>query len=407
MSVNSKIRIVWLCPYPANLLLPESEFKRSKKYHPAPWLVNTVQHLSKLKNIDLHVVLLNAHIISDKDINCDGVSFHIIKRGIKPLSTGYPVWFRLDLFTCFWLDRTRIIKKVTELNPDLVHAFGSEVPYGMASTKIKCPVVFSLQGLLSAMSSLFPFNINYWMMGFMEKLIIQKNKFFISQSLFVKKYILKYNPNATIFETSYPLNDCFHNLEKLSHCDTDIVFVGSIMDKNKGFALLLDSYIQYCKLGNKIKFAVIGSNNYNELKKSVLYNNNEDIFDSIKLLGKLSHKEIAEVYSKSKVLIVPSYLESYSMTLAEGLASGLCVIASNTGGVSSLVVDGVNGLLFESGNSMDLVSKLVTVFSSETLLNSLGERAKEIAKENFNPDIISQNHYKYYKSIINEYFYNK
>ncbi len=74
------IKIIWLCPFPANLLLPEINLTRKRNYHSASWIVNLVWEFSKVKNIDFHVIFLNAHIARDQTIIKNGITFHVIKR---------------------------------------------------------------------------------------------------------------------------------------------------------------------------------------------------------------------------------------------------------------------------------------------------------------------------------------
>jgi len=58
-------------------------------------------------------------------------------------------------------------------------------------------------------------------------------------------------------------------------------------------------------------------------------------------------------------LVMPSeWHEPMGLVIYEAFASGKGVIASGRGGISDLVENGVNGVIFEAGNSHDLAEKI-------------------------------------------------
>ena len=64
--------------------------------------------------------------------------------------------------------------------------------------------------------------------------------------------------------------------------------------------------------------------------------------------------------------------------------AGIPVITSNIGGMAELVRDGVNGLLFQVGDSQDLAKKIQIVIDKPDLIENL--------KKNVNPIIPMEDH---------------
>jgi len=397
---ENKIRIVWLCPFPVDKILGESEFKRIRKYHPAPWIVNTINALKDDNKIDLHVVTLNAHITRNTIIFAEGVTYHIIKRGINFLSIGYPNSFRLDLFTFFYRETKELKKVLIKLKPDLIHSFGSEVPYGIASVRSNYKYIFTLQGIMIKMSKLFPSSFNYKLMSILERKTIIKSDFFLSQSTTVTNHILKINPNAKIFKTFYPVDDCFFEVSPIQNKDFDLVFVGNISDSNKGFHVLLNSFTNLILSGFTLKMAVIGSGSAQNLKQVKKHRDCFQLNNSISFLGYLSHKEIADIYARSSILVVPSLFESYSMTAAEGLASGVCVVASNTGGLKDIIEHNQNGILFNAEDVDDLTIKLTRLLNDKCFQFEIAMKARLFAKDKFSKSRIVEDHLLAYRAAI-------
>ncbi len=61
--------------------------------------------------------------------------------------------------------------------------------------------------------------------------------------------------------------------------------------------------------------------------------------------------DLAKIFSRIQLCIVPSLSESFGITARESLAHGVPVIASDWGGMPEAVIHGRNGLLFEVGNA--------------------------------------------------------
>lgn len=67
------------------------------------------------------------------------------------------------------------------------------------------------------------------------------------------------------------------------------------------------------------------------------------VSDRVRLLGQ--RDDVAEVLRAVDVVLVPSWRESFSRTVIEGMWSGCVVIATNVGGPAELIDDGVDGVL--------------------------------------------------------------
>jgi glycosyltransferase involved in cell wall biosynthesis len=77
------------------------------------------------------------------------------------------------------------------------------------------------------------------------------------------------------------------------------------------------------------------------------------------------------------VSVVPSlWLETGPLTVLEAFAAGLPVIGSRLGGIAELVQDGIDGLLFEPGNSQELARIIQRLLEEPSLLQQLQNNVK-------------------------------
>lgn len=83
--------------------------------------------------------------------------------------------------------------------------------------------------------------------------------------------------------------------------------------------------------------------------------------DRMRLIDPLPHAKIRDYLVASDVCVVPSLYESFGMVAQEAIACGCPVVASRTGGLPSIVKDGVTGLLAHPGDAQDLADCLQKV----------------------------------------------
>ncbi len=75
--------------------------------------------------------------------------------------------------------------------------------------------------------------------------------------------------------------------------------------------------------------------------------------------------------------IIPSHWESFGLSAAEAMASGLAVAASAVGGLTDYIVDGTNGLLVPAQDTVGLTAAIERLVADPALRARLGSAARE------------------------------
>lgn len=92
----------------------------------------------------------------------------------------------------------------------------------------------------------------------------------------------------------------------------------------------------------------------------------------IAFAGHYDNKLVIQILSDVDAVVVPSVCYENSPTVAlEAFAAGRPVIGTNVGGISEIVQDNVNGLLFERGDATDLASQMQRIIDDPPLLSRL------------------------------------
>ena len=103
------------------------------------------------------------------------------------------------------------------------------------------------------------------------------------------------------------------------------------------------------------------------------------IRDRITYIGTVPHDSVIGVLDRARILVVPSvYEEMFGIVATEGMARGLLVVASRTGGLAE-IVEG-RGLTFQKGDVKELARKLEAVIERPHAYESLAQIGRDWAR---------------------------
>jgi glycosyltransferase involved in cell wall biosynthesis len=89
---------------------------------------------------------------------------------------------------------------------------------------------------------------------------------------------------------------------------------------------------------------------------------------------------VSDWYAKADAIVIPSTSEIQSIVQLESLAFGKPIIAADSASNKELIVDGVNGLLFEKDNPKDFAEKIEKM-ADEKLRRKFSKNSLKLAKE--------------------------
>ncbi|MBE0515703.1 glycosyltransferase family 4 protein [Sulfurimonas sp.] len=181
-----------------------------------------------------------------------------------------------------------------------------------------------------------------------------------------------------------------------------IGFVSRI-DEGKGWDILLDAVYLLKQKNLNFKVLLVGSG---DQKDAMLKKIDElELSSIVEYVGAKPHDELPHCFNQMDIFTFPTIRKAESLGLVglEAMACGVPVVGSNIGGLPSYISDGVNGKLFEAGNSEELVKcieffmtmdkdefakyKLQALetakrYDSKVVASELAEKLKELSKGN-------------------------
>lgn len=103
------------------------------------------------------------------------------------------------------------------------------------------------------------------------------------------------------------------------------------------------------------------------------------ISEQVRWCGPRTRSELATLMRGARVMLVPSFSETFGLVALEANASGTPVIASNAGGLSEAIVDGKTGTLMDSRDPHDWAKAIAQVTEDWLHSKSIRDTAREHA----------------------------
>jgi glycosyltransferase involved in cell wall biosynthesis len=118
----------------------------------------------------------------------------------------------------------------------------------------------------------------------------------------------------------------------------------------------------------------------------------------VRFLGKLL-AVTPKLMASLDVLVQPSLTESFGLVVAEGMATGVPIVASRVGGVPEIIEDGVTGFLVEPQNPGELAGKVNLLLANKPQAYAFGEAGRKRIVVNFSIEYTAEEYYQLYRRL--------
>ena len=307
-----------------------------------------------------------------------------------------------------------------QTSPDLIHIWGVEFYWGLLSSRnlLRYPVLLEIQGLrytcadayyagmsvkeilssISWIDLIFAYRRidkqrqSHEAWGQYEKEMLSSHKYISTQSDWVRRVIKPYcRRDAKIFETKMALRAEFLASQPWQYPEGDTIQLLSISSMAvpykgvhmalKAVALLKDKY-------PSIKIKLVGDymQHRSSLRKIGYVKFIEKLIDklgiqdNVEFTGPLSAPELVREMHKSYAVVHSSFVESYSLSLAESMAVGVPCVISHAGGMSELAENEESGLFYSPCDYRECASQIERLISDRKLALRISESSYELAR---------------------------
>lgn len=164
--------------------------------------------------------------------------------------------------------------------------------------------------------------------------------------------------------------------------ETDAIYVGRL-DKYKRVRDLIDAAALLREQGQEIKVSIVGDGP--DRTNLIEHARRLGVEQQIAFCGWVAEQEKYALLKASKVFVLPSEREGFSIATLEAMCCGVCPLVAQPAldelfGVSELVLPGESGLVYPVGVRDQLATGLSTLLDDDGRRRKLAQRARELSE---------------------------
>jgi glycosyltransferase involved in cell wall biosynthesis len=119
---------------------------------------------------------------------------------------------------------------------------------------------------------------------------------------------------------------------------------------------------------------------------------------SIHFLG--WRRDIPQILRATDVFVLPSLREAFGLSIVEAMASGVAVVATDTGGARDIIENGKSGLLVPPGDTESLMRAIETLIDNPGQRKDLAKNGQERAKTHFTAERMARETADLYRNLL-------
>ena len=311
-----------------------------------------VEEIKKLN--DINIIIKELAILRRKNLNIKGI-FKYLK----------------DL-----VESVNFIKKIINKNNiDIVYTNTSVVfPGGLAAKLVGSKSVWHIREIIS---NKFERKVVSFIVNTFSDVIIANSRS-TGEAITKNSNKLKIVYNAIETRPKY---------KKYKRTD-DVIVIGMAgrINRWKGQKLFIDMAKDILEQTKNVKFKIAGDVYKGEghiLEDLKLYVKESGVEKYIEFLGQVNNMD--EFYNSIDIFILPSIQpEPFGLVVIEAMENELPVIATNHGGPTEIIDNGIDGYLVDYTNSKEMSRRTLELINDSKLREELGKKAKDKRNNMFN-----------------------
>jgi glycosyltransferase involved in cell wall biosynthesis len=335
----SDFGIEWLPELPAAL-------RSLPRQHPMTWQQVLLAELEPRPDLEIHILVLRKGIPAGLSFPQGRVTFHVLRtRG---------GWRAPSLF---WLDTVLIRRRLRSLAPAVVHAWGTERGAALVASRMSCPYLVTIQGLLTWYTQAARLNAYHRFAAGLEKVSLRRARTVTTESAFAVRFLQERYPRLTVHQIEHASNWAYHRLERQPQTSPPRFVCVGTLGHRKGTDLLLQAFHQLAGT-TPFELVIIGGADTDPFVAPFRKTLPGELWKRVSFRDQLPTAEVVKELAAATLLVLPTRADTSPNAVKEAAVAGVPVVASAVGGIPDYIVPGKNGLLFPPGDLEGLVRTL-------------------------------------------------
>ena len=304
----------------------------------------------------------------------------------------------------YFVNRSELKKIVSSAAPDIIHIQESE-PHLLRFLS------FSKQNIVVTQHGIMREELKYanglgGKLKFLFKSAVERYVFPLFKNvIFISDYNKrlfrgKLDKSVNIYNAVNPL--FFNNDKDLKADGHSIAYVG-VINRRKNLKIVIQALHALKSRQINYTLHVVGwyKDNDSAYESEIMgLIKQYEISSQVKFHGWLKQKEILSVFDQCGSFVLPSLQETLPISIAEAMALGKIVIATDVGAISEMFQDKKSGYLFRKNDHKNLVDLLEFLHHNQQAEKEVSKKAAEIAIDKYHPAANAGRTIDFYKSVM-------
>jgi len=346
------------------------------------WLPQLAGALESETDFEVHWLVLDRTGRGGGSREALGQTFHTV-----PAAS-----FSADLLLNYLPARRALGKVLRRIEPDIVHAWGTELIYPAVLRDMNVPTVLSMQGVLTEYARIggLPDDWRWRKMVRTEAGFMRSASMITSESQWGMDRVREIVPNADIRMVEYGVHPSFYETEWMPKVDSPYVLYVGGADRRKGADLLLSAL--EALPDRKWELKVAGDERLEAMVQDAGVS-------GVRCLGLLPWDEMKRELAGAWCTVLPTRGDTSPNSVKEARVIGVPVVTSRHGGQSGYIRDNVNGKIVDPLNAVNLAGALADVMGSYDRAVSLGKARHDEDRAYLHPDRTAEGFCSIYREL--------
>jgi glycosyltransferase involved in cell wall biosynthesis len=216
---------------------------------------------------------------------------------------------------------------------------------------------------------------------------------------------MELNPKAKYFHIDRVLGELYYNASwNPDLSNRKYVYTTSSSAAFKGGVSLVRAFGKLKEKGRKdIQLRMAGIHPRSRVGKTIqrLINQN-DMHKQVELLGRIPPEQVKAELEQASLFVLPSHMDNSPNSLAEAMMVGVPCIASDAGGIPSMLKHEVEGLIYPHQSTAGLAKNIEKLIDDRELALNFGQNARQTAMKRHDPKRITQLTIDMYDWVLSE-----
>jgi glycosyltransferase involved in cell wall biosynthesis len=181
--------------------------------------------------------------------------------------------------------------------------------------------------------------------------------------------------------------------------DKTVLCVGRL-ERSKGLHYLIPAFARVLSRVPEATLAVVGRGSDGYLQELKLAARSAGVSDKVVFTGRIPQALLPDAYAASAVVVLPSLMEGFGISVLESMASCRPCVATRVGAVPEILRNGETGLLVKPADPEGLADAMAALLSNPDLCRAMGKKGREVVTRDFSLERMTADTLGVYQRLV-------